>query len=195
MLKNRDKLLLYVSLMLALILIQAACVPASQEAQVQTVEDTQVPEPTDTPQPTPTPVPTIVEADPEPTKTIEAPTLELAESPSEEPIDVSLDAETGLPLNPIEFPSGEFIVEGPVHSVATIPKDAPVFQVQVEDRRYVIISQSLDEIQMKDGTLIALYEFATGMIVRATVVPTGEVGHWGDLVLASEDLVVLAKSE
>jgi len=162
---------------------------AGEEPMAGPIESTPVTSATETPivEPTTPPTATVVATVAQPTTTPEASIAEAA--------DTGRDAQTGLPLNPVEFPEGDFVVEGPVKSVFTVPMDEPAFMVHVTGREYLIVSQPLNEIRMADGSTLLPTEYKNGMVVRATVRQTGEFDVFGYPILASDDLVVLAKSE
>jgi hypothetical protein len=83
--------------------------------------------------------------------------------------DIEIDAETGLPLNPVDTRSGPFIVEGTLSSLNLTPQTAPEFVVRAPSgQTYRIRSQPLSETFFNDGEPVTPSLIRQGMTVRAT---------------------------
>jgi len=103
------------------------------------------------------------------------------------------DSATGLPLNPVAIPAGEFIVEGEISAVNLIPQDAPLFKITTPNGAiFQINAQPVSDISMADGRPLHPIDIRNGMQVRATVFQGEAGGLGGEPVLSSRDLTIVA---
>ncbi len=103
-----------------------------------------------------------------------------------------LDEVTGLELNPVVIPDGEFVVQGTITAVNLIPQDEPLIKVMTENGQlYQIRSQPVPQITYEDGTAIRPVDIKNGLQIRATVQQSESGGLGGEPVLASTNLVIL----
>ncbi len=101
--------------------------------------------------------------------------------------DIEIDAETGLPLNPVDTRSGPFVVEGTLSSLNTTPQNAPEFVVRAPSgQTYRIRSQPLSETFFSDGEPVTPSTIRQGMTVRATAEFDPNIQ-----IFTSEDLVFI----
>ena len=116
----------------------------------------------------------------------------LSNDPTAVPPTPIMDEETGLELNPVVIPDGEFVVEGTITAVTLIPQDEPLIKVMAENGQvYQIRSQPVPQITDADGTAVPPLEIKNGRQVRATVRQSDTGGLGGEPVLASANLTIL----
>ncbi|VAW42873.1 hypothetical protein MNBD_CHLOROFLEXI01-5349 [hydrothermal vent metagenome] len=102
------------------------------------------------------------------------------------------DEETGLQLNPVLVPSGEFVVRGRITAVNLTPQDAPLIKVVSENgQTYQILAQPVAQITTVDGTAVAPLDIKNGRLIRATVWQNETGGLGGEPVLVSSNLTIL----
>lgn len=104
-----------------------------------------------------------------------------------------IDEATGLELNPVEIPDGEFMVQGTITAANLIPQDEPLIKIMTENGQlYQIRCQPVPQITYEDGTAIRPVDIKNGLQVRATVQQGESGGLGGEPVLTSIDLVILS---
>lgn len=109
---------------------------------------------------------------------------------------LTIDEDTGLPINPPDMIDGEFILEGEVIAVNLVPQDKPLFKLRMPDgNTFQISAQPVSDIKMVDGSELTSLELRNGIFVRATVVLGDDVGLGGEPVLTSKDLTVMTLVE
>ncbi len=102
--------------------------------------------------------------------------------------EIEVDPETGLLINPLTDPGGQFIVEGPLVSLNLTPQTAPEFVVRIApEKTYRIRSQSLADTFFEDGEAVTPNNIRQGMVVRATIEFDPEL-----TIYRSDNLVFLA---
>lgn len=107
-----------------------------------------------------------------------------------------IDEATGLPLNPVTVPKGQFVVLGTITDVTLIPQDAPLIKIVAENgETYQILAQPVGEIMDNEGTAVPALEIKKGTLVRATVEQNETGGLGGEPVLSSSDLTILFKAD
>ncbi len=112
--------------------------------------------------------------------------------PTAVPATPMIDEVTGLELNPVVIPDGEFIVQGTITAVNLIPQDEPLLKIMTENGQlYQIRSQPVPQITYEDGTAVRPVDIKNGLQVRATVQQSESGGLGGEPVLASTNLVIL----
>ncbi|MAU02146.1 MAG: hypothetical protein CL608_33835 [Anaerolineaceae bacterium] len=115
-----------------------------------------------------------------------------AGEPTAVPATPIIDEATGLELNPIVIPDGEFVVQGTITAVNLIPQDEPLIKVMAENGQlYQVRSQPVPQITYEDGTAVPPLEIKNGQRVRATVQQSESGGLGGEPVLASTNLIIL----
>ena len=108
------------------------------------------------------------------------------------PVTPIYDKSTGLELNPVVIPEGEFVVEGTITAVNLIPQDAPLIKIATENgQNYQILAQPVPQIRYEDGTAVPPLEIKNGRLIRATVQQNETGGLGGEPVLASTNLTLL----
>lgn len=115
-----------------------------------------------------------------------------AGEPTAVPATPMLDEATGLELNPIVIPEGEFVVQGTITAVNLIPQDEPLIKVMTESGQiYQIRTQPVPQITYDDGTVARPVDIKNGLAVRATVQQSDVGGLGGEPVLASTNFTIL----
>ena len=103
-----------------------------------------------------------------------------------------MDEATGLELNPVVIPDGEFVIQGTIAAVNLIPQDEPLIKVTTENGQlYQIRTQPVPQIMYDDGTVARPVDIKNGLAVRATVQQSEAGGLGGEPVLASTDFTIL----
>lgn len=101
--------------------------------------------------------------------------------------ETEVDSDTGLQINPLTDPGGQFIVEGPLDSVNLTPQTAPEFVVRITpEKTYRIRSQSLADTFFEDGEAVTPSAIRQGMMIRATIEFDPDLA-----IYRSDDLVFL----
>lgn len=112
--------------------------------------------------------------------------------PTAVPTTPIIDEATGLELNPVVIPEGEFVVQGTITAVNLIPQDEPLIKVTTENGQlYQIRTQPVPQITYDDGTVARPVDIKNGLTVRATVQQSDVGGLGGEPVLASTDFTIL----
>jgi hypothetical protein len=115
-----------------------------------------------------------------------------AGEPTAVPATPMIDEATGLELNPVVMPEGEFMVQGTITAVTLIPQDEPLIKIMTDNGQlYQIRSQPVPQITYEDGTVVPPLEIKNGQQIRATVVQGEAGGLGGDPVLVSSNLTIL----
>ena len=84
--------------------------------------------------------------------------------------DIEVDPETGLLINPLTDPGGQFIVEGSLVSLNLTPQTSPEFVVRIApEKTYRVRAQSLADTFFEDGEAVTPSNIRQGMMVRATI--------------------------
>jgi hypothetical protein len=108
------------------------------------------------------------------------------------PTTPTYDEATGLELNPVVVPAGEFVVLGRITAVNLIPQNAPLIKIAAENgQNYQILAQPVPQIRYEDGTAVPPLEIKNGRQIRATVQQNETGGLGGEPVLVSSNLTVL----
>lgn len=107
-----------------------------------------------------------------------------------------MDETTGLELNPVVIPDGEFVIQGTIAAVNLIPQDEPLIKVTTENGQlYQIRTQPVPQIAYDDGTVARPVDIKNGLAVRATVQQSDVGGLGGEPVLASTDFTILRSEQ
>ncbi len=115
-----------------------------------------------------------------------------ARAPTAVPVTPMIDEATGLELNPVVVPAGEFVVLGRITAVNLIPQNAPLIKIAAENgQNYQILAQPVPQIRYEDGTAVPPLEIKNGRQIRATVQQNETGGLGGEPVLVSSDLTIL----
>lgn len=115
-----------------------------------------------------------------------------AGEPTAVPATPMIDEATGLELNPVVIPDGEFMIQGTIAAVNLIPQDEPLIKVTTENGQlYQIRTQPVPQITYDDGTVARPVDIKNGLAVRATVQQSEVGGLGGEPVLASTNFTIL----
>jgi hypothetical protein len=105
---------------------------------------------------------------------------------------LTLDDETGLPLNPPPATSGEYLIEGEVIALNLVPQARPLFKVRAANGTiYQFIAQPVAQIRQIDGSTPPTTQLRNGIRVRATLFAGDDTGVTGEPIRSSRDMVVL----
>lgn len=112
--------------------------------------------------------------------------------PTAVPATPIIDEATGLELNPVVIPEGEFVVQGVITAVTLIPQDEPLIKIMTDNGQlYQIRSQPVPQITNEDGTALRPVDIKNGLQIQATVMQGEAGGLGGEPVLVSSNLTIL----